>query len=205
MQILVRTFFRGLLAFLPIFITIYSMYYFIAWLNQVCNRVLAALLPGLPDLPGLGIALALVAIFALGALVSSRLTRGLYRLVEAPLRNLPVVKELYAALKQLTTLFASDNPASAGQVVSIRHPDLDATMVGIRMRSDVEALDDDIASGDMIAVYLPMSYQIGGFTLFVPRQWTTEIDLSVEAAMRNALTGWVKDDDDMSSPRPGPT
>ena len=45
---------------------------------------------------------------------------------------------------------------------------------------------------DLVAVYLPMSYQIGGYTIYLPRSRVSETDLSVEQAMRIALTGGVR-------------
>jgi uncharacterized membrane protein len=124
------------------------------------------------------------------------LTRWIYQLIESPLRNFPVVKELYSALKQLTVLLTPQDKSAEGKVVSVKHPDLAVNMVGLMMRADVDGLDGAIASHDMVAVYFPMSYQIGGYTLFVPRLWVSSVDMSVEAAMRNALTGWMNDDAD---------
>jgi uncharacterized membrane protein len=45
---------------------------------------------------------------------------------------------------------------------------------------------------DLVAVYLPMSYQIGGYTVYLPRSKITETDLTVEQAMRIVLTGGVR-------------
>lgn len=188
------TFLKGLLAFLPVFLTIYCAYAFGNWLNDVSNRAMQWLAPGLPDVPGLGIVLGAIAIFALGVLVSSRLTRWIYKWIESPLRHLPVVKDLYSALKQLTVLLAPQDQENMGKVVSVKHPNLDVNMVGLMMRSDVEDLDDAIATQGMVAVYFPMSYQIGGYTVFVPREWVTAVDMPVETAMKNALTGWMGDD-----------
>ena len=42
-----------------------------------------------------------------------------------------------------------------------------------------------------IAVYLPMGYMIGGYTVFVPREWVQVLDMSVEEAMRSSLTAWM--------------
>lgn len=41
---------------------------------------------------------------------------------------------------------------------------------------------------EMVSVYLPMSYQIGGFTVYVPREMVETIDMTVEDAMRLVLT-----------------
>ena len=45
---------------------------------------------------------------------------------------------------------------------------------------------------DLVAVYLPMSYQIGGYTIYLPRSRVIETDLTVEQAMRIVLTGGVR-------------
>ncbi len=41
---------------------------------------------------------------------------------------------------------------------------------------------------DGVAVYLPMSYQVGGFTLFMPRSKLQPVDIPVDEALRFALT-----------------
>ena len=192
MPTLVKTFLNGLLAFLPVFLTVYAVYYFGDWLNRVTSELAHAAAPGLPSVPGIGIAFGIVFIFFLGVLVSSRLTRWIYNLVEIPLKHLPVVKELYVALKQLTVFLTPNDDAQTDQVVCVRHPDLDMSVVGLMTRRNVDGLDDRIAADDCVAVYLPMSYQIGGYTLFIPRAWVTPIDMSVDEAMRSTLTGWME-------------
>lgn len=186
-----KIFLRGLLAFLPVFLTIYAMIVLVRWLNTVCNQAMAWLFPELPALPGLGIALSIALILILGTIVSTRVTRWLFSAVELPLRSLPVVRELYASLKQLTRLFASDNQTKSGKVVTLRQPGSAASMIGIVLNQGAPPTPPDGDSNGTVAVYLPMSYQIGGFTVFVPADWLEEIDMPVESAMRHALTGWI--------------
>ena len=45
-----------------------------------------------------------------------------------------------------------------------------------------------------VAVFLPLSYGLGGYTLLVPREKVTLIDIPIEKAMSLAVTGWVKAD-----------
>ena len=40
-------------------------------------------------------------------------------------------------------------------------------------------------------VYLPMSYMVGGYTLFLPRSCLTPVDMSFEDGMKLVLTGAV--------------
>ena len=44
----------------------------------------------------------------------------------------------------------------------------------------------------MVGVYLPMSYQLGGYTVYLPANQLESVDLSVEEAMRIAVTGGVQ-------------
>ncbi len=193
MNALSRTFLKGLLAFLPVFLTVYGVYYFFAWLNRFSNGLLSLVLPAVPDIPGLGIAIGVLLIFLLGLLVSSRLTRWIYHLIETPLKQLPIIKELYIALSQLTEfLTPMDADESRSQVVSVRHPDHDVVMIGLLTRDDVSDLNLQGKNQDRVAVYLPMSYQVGGFTVFVPREWISAMDIPVETAMRETLTGWIR-------------
>ncbi|MGB1883378.1 MAG: DUF502 domain-containing protein [Gammaproteobacteria bacterium] len=191
LKFFMKTFVKGLLAFLPVFLTIYAIYYLGGWLNRISNVAAQWLVPGAPEFPGLGIAIVVAAIFVLGVLVSTRVTRWAYELVETPLTHLPVVKDLYSAFKQLTILITPSDERVVGQVVAVTHPEQPVSVVGILMRGDTEDLDDNIAASDAVAVYFPMSYQVGGYTLFIPRSWIRPVDLSVESAMRQALTGWI--------------
>jgi uncharacterized membrane protein len=46
-------------------------------------------------------------------------------------------------------------------------------------------------AAELVAVYFPMSYQIGGYTLYLPKAELEETTLSVEEAMRLVLIGGV--------------
>jgi uncharacterized membrane protein len=192
MKLVTRTFIRGLLALLPLLLTVYGVYHFFRWLNEWTNALLKLVYAGAPDVPGLGIVVGAGCIFALGLLVSARFTRRLYELVELPFNQIPIVRDLYAAIKQLTAFFGPVGERRGNQVVRVRHPDVPLELIGLMTRSDLDGLPDGIAREGRVAVYLPMSYQIGGYTLFVPRTWVEPLAISVEVAMRETLTGWLE-------------
>ena len=45
---------------------------------------------------------------------------------------------------------------------------------------------------DLVGVYLPLSYQIGGMTVYVSRDKLTPLDITMEEGMRIAVTGGVQ-------------
>ena len=67
----------------------------------------------------------------------------------------------------------------------------DARLLGFVTRENA-TLPGSADTQPLVAVYLPMSYQIGGYTLYLPRERLEPTDLSVEAAMRIVLTGGLQ-------------
>ncbi|MCC7413564.1 MAG: DUF502 domain-containing protein [Gammaproteobacteria bacterium] len=191
MNTILKTFVRGLLALLPVLLTVFALVTFFSWLDRITRFAVHAIFPAVPAIPGIGIVIGAAAIFALGVLVSSSLTAWLYRLIEIPFRNIPVVKDLYTAVKQLTDYLSPGKQARANQVVAVRTPDGVGQLLGLVMRQDLTGLPEGIEREGRVAVYLPMSYQIGGFTVFLPRDRVTPVDMPVETAMRQTLTGWL--------------
>lgn len=182
---------RGALTLLPLILTIYPLYYFFTLTDSFSKKLSEQLFPAFDYIPGTGIALGLTALFLLGLLMSSRLARRLYELIELPLRNIPLVKGLYLAIKELTDYLSPDEKRKADKVVMVRIPEQPVELIGFVMREDMEKLPDGITREGRIVVYIPLSYQIGGFTLFLPAEWLTPLDISVEDAMKNTLTGWI--------------
>ncbi len=190
MKRLSQYFFRGLITFLPLALTVYVLYLFVAWTER---SAMALIRPVIGDfyLPGLGIALGAVVIVALGFLVSMPITARLVSLIELPFTNLPVVKSIYSSLKNFADYF-SPHEQDEQQVVMLSMPGQELGIVGLVTRQSLRGLPRGLGDlNDRVAVYLPMGYMIGGYTVFVPRSWTTPIDMSVEEAMRSALIAFM--------------
>jgi uncharacterized membrane protein len=183
-------FFRGLITFLPLAITVYVLVLFITWTERTAMQLLRPL-TGEFYLPGLGIALGALLILALGVLMSMRITGKLLSFIELPFTNLPVVKSIYSSLKNFADYF-SPHEQDAQQVVLLKMPGHELSTVGLVTRQSMKGLPQGLAElEDQVAVYLPMGYMIGGYTVFVPRSWTTPVDMSVEEAMRMALVAFM--------------
>jgi len=183
-------FFRGLITFLPLALTVYVLYLFVTWIERSAMAVIRPLI-GDYYLPGFGIALGAVMILVLGFLVSLPVTSRLLSWVELPFTNLPVVKSIYSSLKNFADYF-SPHDQDSQQVVLLNMPGQELGIVGLVTRNSLHGLPRGLGDlNDRVAVYLPMGYMIGGYTVFVPRQWTTPIDMSVEEAMRSALIAFM--------------
>lgn len=190
MKRLSQYFFRGLIAFLPVAITVYVLVLFVTWTER---SAMALIRPVTGDfyLPGLGIALGAALILALGVLISLPITVRLLSWVELPFTNLPVVKSIYSSLKNFADYFAP-HEQDAQQVVLLKMPGHELSIVGLVTRQSMKGLPKGIGElEDQVAVYLPMGYMIGGYTVFVPRSWTIPVEMSVEEAMRMSLIAFM--------------
>ncbi|WP_066269786.1 DUF502 domain-containing protein [Hydrogenophaga palleronii] len=190
MKPIYQYFFRGLITFLPVALTVYVLYLFIAWLESIAMWAIRPLI-GDFYLPGLGIVIGAASIFGLGFLVSQPAAARMLSWFELPFNNLPVVRSIYSSLKSFADYFSPKEKASQQQVVVLKMPDNDLAIVGLVTRQSMAGLPPGLAELDHVAVYLPMGYMIGGYTVFVPRSWTTPINMSVEEAMRSSLLAWM--------------
>jgi uncharacterized membrane protein len=188
---LYQYFFRGLITALPLGLTVYLFYVFLSWSEKLAMQLIRPFI-GDVYVPGMGLLLGMTGIFLLGFLVSQRAVGKLLSLIELPFTNLPVVKSIYSSLKDFADYFSPRRGEAAQQmVVALKVPGQDLELVGLVTRQRVDDLPAGFLQGDRVAVYLPMGYMIGGYTVFVPRDWVQPIDISVEEAMRASMFAWM--------------
>ncbi|MCA1979008.1 MAG: DUF502 domain-containing protein [Thiobacillus sp.] len=199
MKHLTQYFLRGLLTALPVGLTVYVLALFLGWMENLSARLARPLL-GEAYVPGLGLALGIAAIVLLGFLVSQPFLARLLSLLELPFTNLPVVKNIYGSLKDFADFFSPKKSGAQQAVVALKPPGQEMELVGLITRSQVDDLPAGFTPGDRVAVYLPMGYMIGGYTVFVPRAWVRVIDMPVEEAMRASLFAWMGNAEDSTRP-----
>lgn len=187
---LYRYFFRGMITAMPLGLTIYLLYVFLTWSE---NFAMWWIRPFIGEfyVPGLGLVLGIGSIVLLGFLISQPLASKLLSMVEVPFTNLPVVKSIYSSLKSFADYFSPNKGQSAQQVVLLKIPDTKMEMVGLITRRNLDSLPDGFSKENRVAVYLPMGYMIGGYTVFVPFEWVQPIEMTVEEAMRSSLFAWM--------------
>lgn len=189
MRKLSQYFLRGLLTLLPFGLTVYVFFKFLSLFEQMSAPAIRAVV-GEHYVPGMGFLLGVAVVCLLGFFVSRKLLNPLFMLVEVPFKNVPIVKSIYSAAKNLADYFSGEGERSA-QVVIVKWPGIDVEMIGFLTRPDLNDMPKEFTKDDRVGVYFPMSYQIGGYTAFIPRAWISKTDIPVEVAMRSALTAWM--------------
>lgn len=187
-----RIFLTGILTILPILATIYLVVWLFAAVERFLGKQLLLLLPDEYYRAGMGVLAALVLIFLIGLLMRAWLFRQLIKLGESLLLKIPLIKVVYRSLKDLFGLFSDQKNSEALQVVSVQLPGTDMRLLGFLTRTDFSDMPKGVGNEDEVAVYLPMSYQVGGYTVMMPRNRVTPVPMSREEAMRFVLTAGLK-------------
>lgn len=190
------TMFRGLVAMLPAILTIYILFWLVRSAETVLGGLLKLLLPAGWYIPGMGLLAGIAATFLFGLALNAFLVRRLLALSEKLADQIPVIKTLYGSLKDFIGFFANQRDSQFSQVVSIEleFGGKPMRLIGFVTRSDFSSLPDGIAEEGEIAVYLPLSYQIGGHTVIVPRSAVKPINISTHRAMGFVVTGGMAAD-----------
>jgi uncharacterized membrane protein len=186
-----RIFVTGLLTLIPAVATIYFMVWLFGAVDRLFGKPLRWLMPDETYLAGMGIVVAIAVVFGVGVLMHGVLFRQIFRMAEAALLSVPLVRSIYSAVKDLIGLFGrSDGPAM--QVVSVTLPGSSWRLLGFVTRAEFGDLPEGIGKAGEIAVYLPMSYQVGGYTVILPRSAVRIVNLSREEALKFILTAGLK-------------
>ncbi len=185
-----RTFIKGLITIVPITATVFLL----VWLFQTTEKILAntikSLLPNnIAYVPGMGLIFILILIFIIGFVLNAWVARWLFNLGEKIVGKIPLIKTIYNSVKDITAMFAQSK-GDIGKVVTVDF-DQNRKLVGFLTRDNLDGLNLVKDNSGYVAVYLPMSYQIGGYTVLLPKEQVTEVDIPADRALSQCVTGWL--------------
>jgi uncharacterized membrane protein len=195
-----KAFLRGLAAIVPVVVTIYILWWFLAGAETLLRDLFPLNPKYTPDgdepmqlyyVPGLGIAAGIVITLVVGILLNNWLIRWFVNLGTSLFERLPLVKTIYRMLKDMVSFFAHTDKKEFNQVVMVRPVKDGPEMLGFVTRSRWGDMPDGFGGKGKIGVYLPMSYQIGGFLIVVDEADTRPIDMEMEEALRIALAAGI--------------
>ena len=147
--------------------------------------------PGFGRSQIIGIVVGVIAIYAVGLLARSWLFRWPLRIAEAVVERIPLVKSLYSALRDLLQFLGGQEAASRGKPCVWKASGGRTQLLGLITQEEPQKFLPDDEQG-RIAVYLPMSYQLGGFTFYVPPDEVEEVKgMTVEELLKLALTAGI--------------
>lgn len=194
MSWMTKAFFRGLAAVIPIGLTIYAVYWLVTSAENLLAGIYKRVFPETSYVYGLGLAFAIVLVFAAGLLVNAIVVRQIHRAIVRLLQHTPLIKSIYGMLRDMTGFFSLSDDPKFSQVVAVEIGG--AKLIGFVTRESLQDLPPQLGGEGSVGVYLPMSYQLGGYLAMLPRSAVQRIDMPMERALRFTVTGGMTTADD---------
>ncbi len=181
-------FLAGILITAPVGISLW-----IAWgiINFFDNHIVTLLPPAynpetyLPvNLPGLGLLMTVLTLTFVGWVTAGLLGRWLLRLTETLMARMPIVSNIYSAIKQIMETILSQKSDSFREVVIFEYPRRGIWTMGFvtgKTKGEVRELIEE----EVINVFVPTTPNpTSGFLLFVPKKDLIFLSMSPEEGFK---------------------
>ena len=185
-QFLKRTMVSGLIALIPLTITIAVLSWLLTWLDSIAAPVIRGLLGLDTPIPGLGILLMLIVIFLAGFVASNVLGRRVITWIEDLMMRLPVARRVYHPVRKILDTFTMAGETRTWKTVVVEYPRRGAWMIAF-IAGDMPS---EAPGEDLVSVFVPNTPNpAAGRVVIVPRRDVVPVDLSVEEALEFVVSG----------------
>ena len=185
-------FFAGMVIAAPLAATYFILQFLITFIDNRVKPLLPPLLK--PEtytnyaIPGFGVLVLVIALTILGAVTANLVGRSLLAATDRILSRIPLVRNVYAALKQLTEVLANNQQASFDRCVMVEYPKRGSWCLGF-VSSHAKGEIGVKLSTEMIGVFIPTTPNpTSGFLIYVHPSEVIDMDMSVEDGAKMILT-----------------
>lgn len=189
---------EGILILAPVALTIYVVGRVLGLLEGLGKNLLL----GMVQVPGLGLALAILLITLVGWLGGYWVSRRVMKYGESLLTRLPLVKSVYGSIKDIVDAFGGKKQ-SFSKACLVRMPGFPFELLGFVTNEDLALLGEP--GRGKVSVYVPQSLQLGGFVAVVPRENVTVLDTPPQAALKFLMTAGMTAGEPKPAQLPAPT
>ena len=178
-----RITFAGLFAIVPLALTFYIIKIIIVFLDQLTAPIMARINL---EIPGFGLILTLLIIFALGIFVTNVLGRRLFSWTERLISSIPLVKNIYNTLKQITNAFSGATQTENYQrVIYIQYPRKELWTISFVTGESVDG-----SGKEYYHIFVPTTPNpTSGVFIIIPKKDAIEADLTVEEGLKAVISG----------------
>jgi Uncharacterized conserved protein len=177
MNWLVKNFLRGLIIVVPIGLTLYILYQAFQRIDRLLN---------LPT-PGVGFAITIAGIIAIGALASNFIVHRFLKLTDAVFTRAPLVRLIYSSLRDLLEAFVGDKKRFDRPVAVSLASGGEVKTLGFITQGDLSFLSME----GQVAVYLPFAYSMAGTLVIVPASRVEALTIDSASVMALIVSGGI--------------
>ena len=186
-------FISGLLFWIPLALSVLVIKFFLEVINNIVPaRFLPESLLNLDtNIPGSGIVLVVLIILITGALVTNILGRKIVELWEGILNKIPGFRNIYNALKKISSTVLNTSSESFRKAFLIQYPSKGIWVIAFQS-GDYKGEVKNIIGEDVINLFVPTTPNpTSGFFVMMPKKDAYELNMSVEEAFKLVISAGV--------------
>jgi len=191
-----NSFFAGVVVALPIGLTVWLITTFVGfvdksvlpWFPKQLVELIPASIRNL-QIPGLGIIISAIALWGLGVIATNFFGSRLLRFGERILARVPVVSNIYNAVKQIVVTMAQQKERAFRDVCLLEYPRKGLWAIGF-VTADLDGAPAKVLPKGHVCVFVPTTPNpTSGFLLFVPIKDITILDMTPEEGAKMIISG----------------
>lgn len=195
-----RKFGAGLILVLPLFITLWILYFLFSLIDSWITPSLMKLLtlfhvpfintvPARILIPVLGLIVLVFFLYLLGVLASFYIGKRIFRVLEQRILKIPFIKGIYNSSKQLLEAFSATGKNAFRNVVIFEYPRRGLYALGF-LTSDWGRVIEGVVPDEMMTVFLPTTPNpTSGLFILIPRKELIFVNISIEEGVKMIVSG----------------
>ena len=154
-------------------------------------------------IPGIGILLALLVLFGTGLIAANYFGKRFVDFWESFLERIPLVRNIYSAVKRFVEIILSDSTQSFSRVLLIEYPRKGLYSLSFQTSKNLGEIQRRTGE-DVVCVFVPTTPNpTSGLILMVPENDVIELDMNVEDALKMVISlGVVVPDQEQDKSNP---
>jgi len=188
-------FLTGILITAPLLITCYVAWLFIGFVDAKVTPLIPikynpeTYLPF--AVPGLGLLVLFIVLTLIGAITAGFFGKLWLRFTEQLLNRMPVVRNIYSAVKQILETVLAQQSSAFREAVLVEYPRRGIWAIAfITGRTEGEV--QNVTEEECINIFLPTTPNpTSGFLLFVPKKDLISLGMSTEEAIKMVISGGI--------------
>ncbi len=185
-------FFAGMVIAAPLAATFFILQFLITFIDNRVGPLLPPILK--PEtytnyaIPGFGVLVLVIALTILGAVTANLIGRSLLSFTDRVFSRIPIVRNVYAAIKQLTEVLANNQQASFDRCVMVEYPKTGSWCIGFVSSHAKGEIGARIGT-EKIGVFVPTTPNpTSGFLIYVNESEAVPLEMTVEEGAKMILT-----------------
>lgn len=202
MKILIQSLLKGLAILLPIIVTVFLVQWLLVTIETWLSPIWKSVLGETYYFPGLAFISFIVLAVAIGFTTRWRFMDWVWQLPGMLMNKLPLLRSLYGTVNDVFEMMSGKDFAEES-VVLVTLPNSDTRLIGIVTKKSGNSQDklSKMLNDNQVAVFLPMSYNVGGYMVIVPKDCIESLDIKPADALQMTISAGLGKNRDATSDR----